>query len=250
MSHQTETRHRPTAASLLGTWLLAVFLTLLFLLAAPSTGDAQVVDSISVEVVGEPAAIVIDGPLRAYVNSEVVFRFQIIDADGAPSPGIAVWESDDTTRAAILAETDSTVTVRLLSKGRIVLRVFVERLDVMVIGGVYGEGSGSLQGRFQWASEGTFTVECKWDPATGDPCGSSALLHLCVLARGGSGNLWASDPACAEGALASSPLPLRQASYQPGPGKPSANVSIVARSDFRLPNLPVPDFLRIGGPRG
>jgi len=127
-------------------------------LALATPASAQVVDSISVQVLGEPAALLVDGPMRAYVGDTLTFRYTVVDELGEPTIGVVTWEVEDPTRAAILAETDSTLVVRLDRTGRLNLIATVNRLTEIVIGGVYGTGSGSNEGMFQWASAGPFVV--------------------------------------------------------------------------------------------
>lgn len=180
---------------------LAPTLAAVLLLAMP--GAAQVVDTIHVEVYGVPEALVVEGPLRAYVGDTIDFAFDIVDAEGNPTVGVLTWAVEDSTRARIVAETDSTLSVALLRPGRLTLIANVDRIDRLVLGGTYGEGTGSLQGTFQWAAEGPFTLPCpyggaEWPPPDQHDCATPSYLAMCAVGFAGSRAIFASNGACAD----------------------------------------------------
>jgi len=175
-----------------------------------SRGSAQVVDSISVEVVGEPAALLVDGPIRAYVGDTVTFTFDVVDDAGEPTLGVVFWEVRPQERATIVEETDSTLVVVLESRGSLTLVATVERLDELAIGALYLDDY--REGGEVVTPAGTF----HWAGITGDillnPGGRAAL---CVLGLAGDRAVFASSDACAENSGMVAPdlryLPLRQA---------------------------------------
>lgn len=183
-------------------------------LASTLGASAQVVDSIRVEVVGEPAALEVTGPLRAYVGDTITFDFDVVDDAGQSTLGVVFWEVQPPERATIIEETDSTLTVSLDSRGALTLVATVERLDELAIGALYLDDyrrDGEVV-----TPAGTFL----WPGITGDlALNPGGRASLCVLGLAGGRALFASSETCAENAgLVTGDLryaPLYRASRDP-----------------------------------
>ena len=206
----------PTAVM---TLFMAAMLIFIGFIIGQGSVAAQVVDTVTVEVYGEPDAIVVDGPIRAYVGDEVTFAYEVVDSAGNPTIGVVTWEVEDPTRATILSETDSTLVVRIDRPGRLTLIATANRLTSLSLGGLYGPGTGSREGEFQWASQGRFQVVC----SNGPPCEPVPTIYMCVVGFAGSRAIFATG-ACADQMATTSPV--RDGLIQ---------LVRVERSDFYIP---------------
>lgn len=175
------------------TRLLAAACLLAAIAIAPSQVAAQVVDTITVDVYGEPTAITVSGPLRGYVGDTLTYTFEIVDADGNPSMGVTSWQVADPTRATIVAETDSTVSINLLRPGRLTLQVTVARLTAIRLGGQWLPGQGDRAGTFRWADQIDNHFQVTHDPDNPRPA-----IQLCAVGYSGEWPVFTSHAFCAD----------------------------------------------------
>lgn len=172
--------------------------TLFLFLAAPAAAQ-EVVDTITVDVFGEPTAITVSGPLRGYVGDTLTFSFEIVDADGQPSMGVTVWGVANPAQATIVEETDSTVSVRLLTRGSLTLTVTVSRITSLRIGAEWLEGQGERTGMFRWASDGPLQIQCPGGGSTDGRCDTPGpAIQLCAVGYSGTRPVFASHQICVD----------------------------------------------------
>lgn len=160
--------------------LKSVLLLAAMVFAAPS--EAQVVDSVVVDIVGPPAAIQIDAPRLTYVGDTVTVNYTIVDDQGEKTFGVTTWEVDPPGRASILSETDSTVVMVVNQRGRLTLRVTVERMDSLVIGHQLLDDEGELTGMFRLGGDIHLVV--------------GQRARLCAVGYAGPRPIMASDELC------------------------------------------------------
>lgn len=177
---------------------VGILLVALLAFSIPSGVEAQeVVDTITVDVYGEPTAITVSGPLRGYVGDTLTFSFEIVDADGEPSMGVTVWGVANPAQATIVEETDSTVSVQLLARGRLTLTVTVNRITSLRIGAEWLEGQGDRTGMFRWASDEPFQIQCPFGGSTDGACDTPGpALQMCAVGYSGTRPIFASHQTC------------------------------------------------------
>ena len=183
-------------------YAIVVFAVLVSLFGIVAPAHGQVVDSITIQVWGEPTALTVSGPDRGYVGDTLTYVVDIVDENGDPTIGVLTWEVQDTTRARIVLEGEDYLQIELLRSGPLTLLAYVERFDLLAVGGTYGPGTGARQGDFQWAMDGPFELPCEYGgtqsppPAT-YPCANDPTVALCAVGFAGDRPVVASNDDCA-----------------------------------------------------